>query len=84
MKRAGVERRLALPVSKRRNLNAKLVLGDINVDPVTAALQVLRLALEIFKIILEDIPKDRREQAWTDWYKFWDPVFAKLREGTPK
>lgn len=51
-------------------------------DPVTAALQVLRLALEIFKTILEDIPKERREQAWRDWFTTWDPIFAQIRLAT--
>ena len=48
-------------------------------DPVTQALGVIRLALEIFKMILEDIPKERREQAWRDWYATWDPIFAQIR-----
>lgn len=51
-------------------------------DPLTVAylaLQVLDKSLDIFKIILTDIPQARRTQAWEDWYKAWDPIMELIR-----
>lgn len=39
--------------------------------------QIILTSLQIFKIILEDIPKERREQAWKDWYIFIDSLKLK-------
>ena len=47
-------------------------------DPITMALSCMKTGLEIFKIVIEDIPKENRAQAWKDWYDFWHGVYAKL------
>ena len=47
-------------------------------DPVTLSLECLSKGMDIFKIILEDIPKENRAQAWKDWYEFWHSVYAGL------
>lgn len=49
-------------------------------DPVMLTLTAVNTALRIFEVVLEDIPKERRMQAWEDWYRFWDPILAPLRK----
>lgn len=44
------------------------------------ALQALNTGLEIFKIILEDIPKNERAKAWQDWFDFWRPILAEVQK----
>lgn len=48
-------------------------------DPLTLALQAVNTGLRIFEIILTDIPKENRVQAWRDWYAFVDKVMAPLK-----
>lgn len=49
-------------------------------DPLTLALTALNTGLEIFKLILTDIPVAERQKAWQDWFDFWRPILASAQK----
>jgi hypothetical protein len=50
-------------------------------DPITLWLSVLNNGLQIWLIILNDIPKERRAEGWERFFAFWDTVLKMKPKG---
>jgi len=48
-------------------------------DPVTLALQCFLQSMKVFEIVIQDIPKENRQQAWKDWYDFWHNTYEGIK-----
>lgn len=40
-----------------------------------AIVTLLTEIIKLFRLLIEDMPPERRRQSWERWFKLWDPVF---------
>lgn len=51
--------------------------------PPLAVVELAGELLKIIRLLIEDMPPERRRESWERWFLLWDPVWKSLGSKEP-